>query len=205
MQPRQVDREASLITIDARPRMVILGGGFAGIGAAHELKHADADVVLVDRHDYHTFQPLLYQLATGLLEIAAAAHPLRDLFHEQPNARVHQGTVTGVDVDARQVRFAEIDPISYDALVLALGAEVNFFGIEGAAEHAFPLYGVADAVRLKEHLLERWEEADRHPELVADGALDVVVVGGGPTGVESAGALAELYRHNLEQDFPDVE
>src|SRR4051812_23465657 len=169
-----------MMTDTSRSRVVVLGGGFAGIGAARELKHADADVVLVDRHDYHTFQPLLYQLATGLLEVAAVAHPLRDLFHDQPNMRVHQAAVTGVDLDARQVQLEGMEPIAYDALVLALGAEVEFFGTEGAAEHAFPLYSVPDAVRLKEHLLGRWEEADRHPELVADGALNVVVVGGGP-------------------------
>src|SRR5205085_6216282 len=107
----------------ARPRILILGGGFAGVGAAQKLKHVDADVVLVDRHDYHTFQPLLYQLATGLLEIAAVAHPLRDLFHDQPNMRVHQATVTGVDLDARHVQLDGMEPIAYDALVLALGAE----------------------------------------------------------------------------------
>jgi NADH dehydrogenase len=102
------------------------------------------------------------------------------------------------------VRFSELEPLGYDYLVLALGAEVNFFGVEGAAEHAFPLYTLADAVRLKDHLLERWEAADRKPELADDGALNIVVVGGGPTGVETAGAVAELYRGVFSQDYPDV-
>src|SRR4051812_50156954 len=106
--------EAPLMTIDARPRIVILGGGFAGIGAARKLKDADADVVLVDKHDYHTFQPLLYQVATDLLELPAVGHPLRDLFHDQPNAAVHQATVTGIDPEAREVRFEEMTPIRYD-------------------------------------------------------------------------------------------
>ncbi|MGH3042858.1 MAG: NAD(P)/FAD-dependent oxidoreductase [Gaiellaceae bacterium] len=188
----------------ARPRVLILGGGFAGIGAARKLKGADVDVVLVDKHDYHTFQPLLYQLATDLLETSAVGHPLRDLFHEQPNVAVHQATATGIDLEKREVQFAEMPPTAYDYLVLALGAEVNFFGTEGAAEHAFPMYTLADAVRLKEHVLQRWEAADRDASLVEDGALNVVIVGGGPTGIETAGALAELYRADFAKDYPEL-
>ena len=189
---------------DSRPRVLVLGGGFAGIGAARKLRKADVDVVVVDGHDYHTFQPLLYQVATDLLPQVTVGHPLRDLFDEQPNARVHTTEVTSVDLDGHEVRFAGMDPLSYDYLVLALGAEVNFFGVKGAAEHAFPLYTLADAVRLKEHLLNRWEAADKDPALIEDGALNVVVVGGGPTGVESAGAIAELYRAIFVKDYPDI-
>jgi NADH:quinone reductase (non-electrogenic) len=187
-----------------RPRVLILGGGFGGIGAARELKDADAEVVLVDAHDYHTFQPLLYQVATDLLPETTVGHPLRDLFHEQPNTRVHTATVTGIDLEAREVSFAEMEPLGYDYLVVGLGALVEFFGVEGAADHAFPLYTLADALRLREHILERWEAADRDPSLVDDGALDVVVVGGGPTGVESAGAIAELYRGLFVKDYPGI-
>jgi NADH dehydrogenase len=189
---------------DGKARVVILGGGFAGVGAAKELEHADADVVLVDRHDYHTFQPLLYQLASGLLETTAVGHSLRDLLHGQKNARVHKASVTAIDLDARKVTFDDLEPLEYDYLVLGLGAEVNFFGTEGAAEHAFPMYTLPDATRLKDHLLGLWEQADRHPELVEDGALNVVIVGGGPTGVETAGALVELYRSELARDYPDI-
>jgi NADH:ubiquinone reductase (H+-translocating) len=187
-----------------RPRVVILGGGFAGVGAAKALKKADVDVVLVDKHDYHTFQPLLYQVATALLEQTAVGHPLRDLFHDQPNLRVHEDNVTEIDLGKREVRFAEMAPLTYDYLVLALGAEVNFFGTAGTPEHAFPMYTLADAVRLRKHLLERWEAADKDEALAEDGALHVVVVGGGPTGVESAGALAELYASNFAEDYPDL-
>jgi NADH dehydrogenase len=185
----------------SRPRVLILGGGFAGIGAARKLKGADVDVVLVDKHDYHTFQPLLYQLATDLLEPSAVGHPLRDLFHEHPNVAVHQDEVVGVDLERKEVQFAEMAPIAYDYLVLALGAEVNFFGTEGAAEHAFPMYTLADAIRLKEHVLRKWEAADKDASLVDDGALSVVIVGGGPTGIETAGALAELYRADFTKDY----
>jgi NADH:ubiquinone reductase (H+-translocating) len=191
-------------TSGGRRRVLILGAGFGGIGAAKQLKKSDVDVVLVDGHDYHTFQPLLYQVATGLLEQPAVGHPIRDLFDKQDNVRIHQDRVTGIDLEAREVRFGELEPVAYDNLVLALGAEVNFFGVEGAAEHAFPLYTLADAVRLKDHVLERWEAADRHPQLIADGALNMVVVGGGPTGVETAGAMAELYAGVFRKDYPDV-
>ena len=187
-----------------RPRVLILGGGFAGLGASRALKDAEFDVTLVDAHDYHTFQPLMYQLATDLLETAVVGHALRDLFHEQPNVAVHQATVTGIDLEQREAQFAEMAPLGYDYLVLALGAEVTFFGTPGAPEHAFPMYTLSDAVRLKEHILERWEAADRDPALVDDGALNVVVVGGGPTGVESAGALAELYRQSFAKDYPSI-
>jgi NADH:ubiquinone reductase (H+-translocating) len=183
---------------------VVLGGGFAGVGAAQHLKDADVDVVVVDRHDYHTFQPLLYQLATGLLENNAVGHSLRDLIHRQDNAAVHKTTVTKIDLDGREVELAEMAPLTYDYLVLALGAEVNFFGTEGAAEHAFPMYTLPDAVRLKEHVLQKWEAADKDPALVEDGALNVVVVGGGPTGVETAGAMAELYRGDFAKDYPQL-
>jgi len=187
-----------------RPRVLVLGGGFAGVGATQNLKDSDVDVVLVDKHNYHTFQPLLYQLATGLLETTGVGHSLRDLVKKQDNARVHQATVTAIDLDAREAQFADMEPLGYDYLVLGLGAEVNFFGVAGAPEHAFPLYTLPDAVHLKDHVLARWEEADRQPDLVDDGSLTIVVVGGGPTGVESAGALAELYRGVFTKDYPDL-
>jgi NADH dehydrogenase len=188
----------------ARPRVVVLGGGFGGIGAARSLGDAEVDVVLIDRHDYHTFQPLLYQVATDLLETNTVGHPLRDLFHDQPNVRIHQASVTGVDLEKREVSFSDMEPLAYDYLVIALGAVVNFFGTEGAGDHAFPMYTLADAVNLREHVLERWEAADRDPSLVDDGALNVVVVGGGATGIETVGAMAELYRANFSKDYPGL-
>jgi NADH dehydrogenase len=184
--------------------VVVLGGGFGGVGAAQKLSKSDVDVVLVDKHDYHTFQPLLYQVATGLLEEVAVGHPLRDLFHKQPNLRMHQDAVTEIDLDARKVRFSELGEHDYDFLVLALGAEVNFFGVKGADQVAFPLYTLSDAVRLKNHVLNLWEQTDRTPMLAEDGSLNIVVVGGGPTGIETAGALAELYNGIFRKDYPDL-
>jgi NADH dehydrogenase len=187
-----------------RPHVVILGGGFAGVGAAKKLKHADADVVLVDQNSYHTFQPLLYQVATAMLDRSDVEDPLRDLFHDQPNVAVYEATVTGIDLASQEVQFAGAAPLPYTYLVLALGAQVNFFGVEGAAQYAFPLYTLEDALRLKQHIAGRWMAAEQDPALVDDGALNVVVVGGGPTGVESAGALAELYRTDLPKDYPTL-
>ena len=191
-------------TQTGRPHVLVLGGGFGGIAAARKLKGADVDVTLVDRNDYHTFQPLLYQVATDLLDTSACGHPLRDLFHEERHVAVHEATVTGIDLARREVAFAEMAPLTYDYLVLGLGAGVDFFGVEGAQQHAFPMYTLADAVRLKEHLLRCWEAADKDPALVDDGAVNVVVVGGGPTGIESAGALAELYRNVFVDDYPQI-
>jgi NADH dehydrogenase len=189
---------------NGRPLVLILGGGFGGVGAAQKLKDADADVVLIDRHDYHTFQPLLYQLATGLLDTTGVGHSLRDLLERHDNTTIHKAAVTGIDLDARRVILEGLPPTTYDYLVLGLGAEVNFFGTDGAAENAFPMYTLPHAIRLKSHILERWEAADRDPSLVADGALNVVVVGGGPTGIETAGAVAELYRGDFSRDYRNV-
>jgi NADH:ubiquinone reductase (H+-translocating) len=189
-------------TAGPRPRVLVLGGGFAGLGAARALKDAKVDVQLVDLHDYHTFQPMLYQLATGLVDVTVVAHSLRDLFHDQPNAIVHGATVEAVDLVRREVQFGDMPPLGYDYLVFALGAQAAFFGVEGAEEHAFPLYSLPDAVRLRAQLVRTWERADRDPALVADGALNVVVVGGGPTGVESAGALSELFQGDFRKDYP---
>ena len=121
----------------------------------------------------------------------------------QDNATIHKAPIAEIDLEAKEVRFDGLAPITYDFLVLALGAEVTFFGTDGASEHAFPMYTLPDALRLKNHILGRWEAADKDVALVDDGALTAVVVGGGPTGVETAGAIAELYRGNFVKDYPE--
>jgi NADH:quinone reductase (non-electrogenic) len=185
----------------ARPRVAVLGGGFAGLGAARKLDGVDVDVVLVDANDYHSFQPMLYQLATGLVDTTAVAHSLRDLFQHQENVTVHQATVTEIDLARREVQFADLAPLNYDYLVIGLGAKAQYFGCNGAADHGFPLYTVEDALHLRSHLVAQWERADRDPSLVEDGILNVVVVGGGATGIESVGALSELYRGDFAKDY----
>jgi NADH dehydrogenase len=187
-----------------QPHVVILGAGFGGLGALKKLRGADVAITLVDNHDYHTFQPLLYQVATAELGAAEVAFPVRNLLHGHENVTFHQARVTGIDLAKRKVIAEGIAPLDYDYLVLGLGAVVNYFNTPGAAEHALPLYTLDDAIRLKGHILKAFEAVDKDPALIDDGALTFCIVGGGPTGVELAGALAELLRSDLTKDYPNV-
>jgi NADH dehydrogenase len=162
-------------------------------------------VTLVDRHNFHTFQPLLYQVATAGLNAADVAHAVRGLFHGQPEVAFRQGRVTGVDWDARAVRFEDGPPLPFDHLVLAAGATVAHFGTPGAAEHGFPLYTLVDATRLRDHVVRQFELADTDRRSIDDGRLTFVVVGGGATGVETAGALVELFGSVFRKDYRDLD
>ena len=185
-------------------RVVIIGAGFGGLNAARELKGADVEVTLIDRNNFHTFAPLLYQVATSGLNAADVAHPVRGVFWKQPNVTFRNASVTGVDWEEQVVEVDDGDPVAFDGLIVAAGAGTNFFGVPGAAEHSLPLYSLADALALRNHLLARVERAHAHPD-EADVALTWVIVGGGPTGVEMAGALAEQVQHVLRKDFPELD
>ena len=184
-----------------RPRVVIVGAGFGGLGVAEQLDHVPVDVTLIDRHNYHTFKPLLYQVATSLLNDEDVGAPVRSMFRHQENVTFRLGTVTGIDVPGREIQLEDGGRITYGYLVLAGGATVNYFNTPGAAEHALPLYTLTDAVKLRSHVLERFEAADRDPSLVEGGALNFVIVGAGPTGVETAGALSDLFYNLLPRDY----
>jgi NADH:ubiquinone reductase (H+-translocating) len=184
-----------------RPRVVIVGAGFGGLNAARALAGGPVDVTIVDRDNYHGFWPLLYQVATAGLGPDDIAHPIRGLFAHAPNIHVRLGTVSGVDFERRQVLIEGQETLEYDDLVLAVGSSTSDFGIPGVDEHAFPLKTLPDAVRLRNHILSTFERADARPELVDEGALTIVLAGGGPTGVELAGSLAELVSRNLAADF----
>ena len=184
----------------SRPHVVILGAGFAGLQCARRLVNEPVDVTLVDRNNYSTFTPLLYQVATSGLSGSDVAYPIRGYFHDAANVRIRTAEVTAIDVE-RQVVTLDDGELRFDHLVLATGAVTNWFGIEGAAEHALPLATLADADRIRSHVLARFEAADADPALVEDGALTVLVAGGGPTGVEVAGALTELFTMVLAKDF----
>ena len=188
----------------SEPHVLIVGAGFGGVAALKALRDSRARVTLIDRNSYQTFQPLLYQVATDELSIDEVGFPLRNLLRGRPRCAFHRATVTGIDLEKRQVAVDDMTPFSYDYLVVGLGAVVNFFGVKGAAEHAFPLYTLRDATKLKAHVLQSFEAADRNPSLADDGALTVCVVGGGATGVEVAGALAELVRYELKDDYPNL-
>jgi NADH:ubiquinone reductase (H+-translocating) len=189
------------------PRVVVVGGGFAGLAAVKTLSKIRPPVrtTLLEQHNYHLFQPLLYQLATGVVQPADIAHPVRGIIRRYRRASVRMATVTGVDFDAREVLTQEGRSFPYDYLVLAAGATTNTFGIPGVEEYSFPLKTMPDALQLRAHLLRQFELADNDPSEVDRGAMTVVVVGGGPTGVEMAGALHELFKHVLVHDFPDLD
>jgi NADH dehydrogenase len=187
-----------------RPHVVIVGAGFGGLAVARALDRHPVEVTLIDRNNFTTFQPLLYQVATAGLNAADVAHSIRGLFHRQRNLRVLMGEVTGVDWERREVLLEEHQPVPFDHLVLAVGAVATWFGVPGAAEHAVPLYTLEDAVAVRNHVLSRFEAADADPSLVDRGELNFVVVGGGPTGVEMAGALAELFAVVFKRDYPTL-
>ncbi len=186
----------------SKPRVVIVGAGFGGITLARALRRAPVDVLLIDKHNYHTFQPLLYQVATAGLEAEEIAHAVRGMFHRQPNFGFRMDTVAGVDLAEKRIWFADGAEVSYDYLVLAAGAVTHYFGVEGAETCGFSLKSLPEAIRLRSHIIGMFERVSEHPELIDDGALSLVVVGGGPTGVEMAGALYELACKVLTRDFP---
>jgi NADH dehydrogenase len=190
----------------SRRQVVVVGAGFGGLAVARHLKGAPVDVTIVDRNNFHTFQPLLYQVATAGLNAADVAYEVRGVVRGLPNVAFRYGTVVGVDWSAHEVVLDDGGGrLPFDHLVIAAGATANFFGIDGAAEHSLPLYTLGDAAALRNHVLARFEAADADLSLVADGALTFVVVGGGPTGVEVAGALAELFDVVLRRDFPRLD
>ena len=188
-----------------RPRVVIAGAGFAGITTARGLKHAPVDVVLIDRNNYHLFTPLLYQVASALLDPGEVARPVRELIRPLGNAEFRMAEVTGVDLERRIVK-TDRGEVPYDYLVLATGSQSDYFGNASLARHALGLKGLDEGLALRNHVLGRVEAA----QWISDpdrrrAALTFAIVGGGPTGVEMAGALSELIRHVLKKDYPKLE
>ena len=162
-------------------------------------------VTIIDQHNYHAFQPLLYQVSTAGLNPADIAYPVRGLFQRQQQILFKQGKVVGIDWPARELDLEGEDPVSFDYLLVAAGSSTNYFGVPGAADFAFPLYTLSDSLRLRNHMLSLFEAADSIRGLVAEGILNFVVVGGGPTGVEVAGAMAELIELVLTKDYHDLD
>ncbi|HEY8217540.1 MAG TPA: FAD-dependent oxidoreductase, partial [Acidimicrobiia bacterium] len=188
-----------------RHRVVVLGAGFAGLNVVKHLADQPVDVVIVDRRNYNTFQPLLYQVATAGLDASDVAHSVRAILRNQPNVESRMGTVVGVDPDAKQVLIDGEERIAYDTLVVAVGAATHYFGVPGAEEFGLPLYTLDHAAALRNHMLRCFEQAAVEPSLIDDGVLTFVITGAGPTGVEMAGALAELFVWVLGHDFPEVD
>ena len=179
--------------------VVVVGGGFAGLQVAQGLDGAGVQVTIVDQHNFHTFLPLLYQVATAGLEPADVAYPIRTIFGRSDNVTFRHGRVAQIDWSTRELLLVDGSRLRFGQLVLATGASAEFFGVEGARRHALPLYTLADARHLRNHLLLTLEERDAHPEPERPG-VTFVVVGGGPTGVETAGALMELLEICVRRD-----
>ena len=182
-----------------RPEVLVIGGGFAGLEVVRMLAGEPVHVTIVDKHNFHTFLPLLYQVATAGLEPADVAYPIRTIFGQSDNVTFRHGLVTEVDFDRHLALLGDGAQLSYDHLVFASGATANFFGIPGAHRHTKPLYTLADARNLRDQLLLALEEADVSGGVDAD-PLTFVIVGGGPTGVEMAGAVLELLEVCLKKD-----
>ena len=192
-----------------RHRVAIVGGGFGGLSAAKRLREADVDVVLIDRTNHHLFQPLLYQLATGILSEGDIAPPLREVLRDQRNASVVLGEVVAIDLDARRLKVEMLDrrsEIAYDSLIVATGASQSYFGHPEFAHDAPGMKTIDDALELRGRILGAFEMAEREPDPVSRRRfLTFVVVGAGPTGVELAGQLAELSRHSLRHNFRHID
>ena len=187
------------------PRVVIVGGGMGGIQAAKALAKAPVTVTLVDERNYYLFQPLIYEVASALLNVEDVAHSIRGLLRGRRNVHFRLGVASSVDWPRHELLLANGDGIGFDYLVLAAGLETDFRSVPGAAEYGLPLKSLDDALRIRIGMLRRLELAAIDPQLVAAGALDVVIVGGGTTGVETAAAFAEIYRHALCEEFPELD
>jgi NADH dehydrogenase len=178
-------------------QVIVVGAGFAGLSAARKLGRKGVRVLLIDANNYHQFQPLLYQVATSQIGVSAIARPIRSVFRRLRSVRVLTAEVATVDAAKRAVTTVEGDTFQAQVLVIAAGAVPNFFNTPGAEELAFPLYSVTDATRLGARLTQLLDQADRE----AGGSVDVVVIGGGPTGVETAGAMMENVKYVVPKYF----
>lgn len=187
-----------------KPKVIIIGGGFGGIEVAKKLRNKPVDILLLDKNNHHTFQPLLYQVATGSLEAPSVAFPLRKMFRKQDNLSFRIAEVTTVDTQKQSIQ-TNIGEFEYDFLIIATGATTNFFGNKQIEYFSMPMKNLKEAVNIRSFLLQNIEEAllkDTKEEQTP--YLNFVVVGGGPTGVELSGAIAEIRNHILAKDYPEL-
>ncbi|MGV8993043.1 MAG: NAD(P)/FAD-dependent oxidoreductase [Flavobacterium sp.] len=188
--------------MSASKRIIIVGAGFAGLRLAQDLEKSDYEILLIDKNNYHQFQPLLYQVATARLEPASIAFPLRKVFQHSKNVRIRIGKVKNVDTNSKILHTTAGD-FNYDYLVMAQGCTTNYFGNENLERLAFPMKSVPEALQLRNRILQTFEEAVSKTGDELQATLNFVIVGGGPTGVELAGALAEMKTNILPKDYPD--
>lgn len=187
------------------PKIVIIGAGFGGITIARSLKKSPVEVLLIDQHNYHNFQPLMYQIATGGLEPDSIAYPVRRIFREQTNFSFRMATVENVDTDT-QTLHTSIGDIMYDYLVIATGSTNNFFNFEPVKNKLLTLKSIPDALNMRSYIYQNLEKALAHQkDSSLDDLMNVAIVGGGPAGIELAGALSEMKHYVLPKDFPDLD
>ena len=186
-------------------KVVIVGGGFGGINLAKRLvKNEDFQITLIDRNNYHFFPPLLYQVSTSFIEASNISYPFRRMFQNRSNLRFHLGCITSVDLNRNLVE-TDTGDVEYDVLVLAMGTETNYFGMENVKKHSLPMKNIDDALNLRNHLLINMEKVVRlkdGPE--REKLQNIVIAGGGPTGVEVSGMLAEMRKNILRKDYPEL-
>ena len=188
-----------------QPRVVIIGCGFGGLELAKRLAHAPVQVVLIDKNNYHTFQPLLYQVSTSGLEADSIVYPIRKIFKGQSNFHYRWGEVRKINTTEKCVE-TNIGNCNYDYLVIATGTTTNFFNIEGLEEKGMPMKSVVEALNLRSLILQNLEKALLVTDIAErDALMNFVIVGGGPTGVELAGAICELKKHVLPNDYPELD
>jgi NADH:ubiquinone reductase (H+-translocating) len=186
-------------------RVLIAGGGFAGLKIATKLSDSDFQVVLIDKNNFHQFQPLFYQVATAGLEPSAISFPLRKIFQNSKNVFIRVAEITGINTDNKEV-ITTLGTLNYDILVLAMGVGTNFFGMKHIAQYAIPMKSVAEALSLRNKILQNFEDALIEQDAEKKKALlNIVVVGGGPTGVEVSGTLAEMRKFILPKDYPEID
>lgn len=185
-------------------RIVILGAGFAGLQLARRLKGSQFDITLIDQYNFHQFQPLFYQVATGRLEPSSVSFPLRKVFQNKANVHVRIAAIEGIDRTAKQV-VTDAGVFPYDYLVIATGCTTNYFGNANIERYAFPMKSTTESIALRNHILLNFEKALHATEEELEGIMNIVVVGGGPTGVELSGSLAELKKNILPRDYPDMD
>ena len=185
-------------------RIVILGAGFAGLQLARRLKDSNFDITLIDQYNFHQFQPLFYQVATARLEPSSVSFPLRKVFQHKSNVHVRLATIESIDQLSNTV-YTDVGSFGYDYLVIATGCTTNYFGNKNIERYAFPMKSTTEAIVLRNRILLNFEEALHATPEELEGIMNIVVVGGGPTGVELSGSLAELKKNILPRDYPDMD
>jgi NADH dehydrogenase len=187
-----------------KKRIIIIGGGFAGIQLARSVNETQFDILLIDKLNHHQFQPLFYQVATSQLEPASISFPLRNIFKKKKNVQIRLAEVVAIYADTRHI-MTSIGEFEYDYLVLAIGCQTNFFGNLNIRKHALTLKTTYDAIHIRNHMLQVFEDVISAPESEKEALLNLVIVGAGPTGVELAGAFAEIKIHILPKDYPGID